>query len=388
MRKTLNFVALLFWVVTAQAATTRIIHTLEQEEGMVPGGPPILYKGNLYGTTVYGKLGFGSVYRLYPQKAGGYAFVCLHEFNGTTDGSFPMGQLATDASGNLFGVTTSGGGSGEGTVWELVRPANLADSWTFQLLWNFTGLQEGGYAAGGLVFNSGALYGINPCQEYRLVPDQNGVYQFQLINSLISTANALPSFDAAGNMYAVVSFGGTNIYQFSLDSQGNWVSTSIAPISGELGNPISPAGDILRDPTGAFYGVSAAGGAFGGFQSGGTLYKVYQDSTGAWVTKVLRSFNPATENATPMFSLIHVKKAYYGVLYSNGGEVFQAYPSATTKQWTVNDLLDDTQDRSLGTGYSALTSDAAGNLYGASNDGGDLTQCNGTGCGVIWEVTP
>lgn len=102
---------------------------------------------------------------------------------------------------------------------------------------------------------------------------------------------------------------------------------------------------------------------------------------------MLRSFNPATETYKPEYSMLQIKGKYYGILYSNLGEVFQAYPSGTSKQWTVNDLL-DVNSVSFGQFYTALTSDNAGNLYGASGTGGDTTQCGGNGCGVIWKITP
>jgi hypothetical protein len=40
-----------------------------------------------------------------------------------------------------------------------------------------------------------------------------------------------------------------------------------------------------------------------------------------------------------------------------------------------------------GAGPVGLTIDAAGNLYGTTGSGG-LAGCEGTGCGVVWKLTP
>lgn len=387
MRKLVFVVCIFLWAVIGHAATAKVIYTLEGANGKFPSGPPTLYKGSFYGTTLYGTKGLGSVYRLYPTRTGGYAFVSLHEFNGSTDGELPAGNLCVDGNGNLFGIAAQGGANGFGTVWELVRPANLGEAWTFQVLWNFAGASDGRFPIGGVAFNGGAVYGVTEDSAYRLAPDQSGNYQFQVIGAPLPPAGALPTFDAAGNVY-VINVGsisvGNSIYEMSQDSQGNWMSVNVAPISStSSGDPASPIGGILRDPSGSFYGISAAGGAY----SGGTIYKVYLDPTSTWATKVLRSFNPGSETYQPMFSLLNVKKRYYGVLYSGPDEIFQAYPSPTNRQWMVNHLL-DTQNSAFGHDYSAISSDGSGNLYGTSGSGGDTTQCNGNGCGVLWEITP
>jgi hypothetical protein len=49
----------------------------------------------------------------------------LHDFTGGSDGAFPLGGVAVDANGNLFGTTEIGGMTssdcteGCGVVWEI-----------------------------------------------------------------------------------------------------------------------------------------------------------------------------------------------------------------------------------------------------------------------------
>lgn len=74
--------------------------------------------GTLYGTThAIGSHYMGSVFKLTPSN-GGWIYTVLHEFSDQVGGQYPVGGLAIDAQGNLFG-TASGGTYGAGIVWEI-----------------------------------------------------------------------------------------------------------------------------------------------------------------------------------------------------------------------------------------------------------------------------
>jgi uncharacterized repeat protein (TIGR03803 family) len=86
--------------------------------------------GSLYGTTASGGAsaqspgtGYGTVFKL----ATNGGFTCLFSFN-STNGANPQAGLAQDAAGNLYGTTTSGGNSGNGTVFKLVLTPPVAPS--------------------------------------------------------------------------------------------------------------------------------------------------------------------------------------------------------------------------------------------------------------------
>jgi len=77
--------------------------------------------GDLFGTASQGgPNGDGTVFEI-AHTANGYASATtvLVSFNGT-DGADPNGSLIADANGDLFGTTTSGGTSNNGTVFEIV----------------------------------------------------------------------------------------------------------------------------------------------------------------------------------------------------------------------------------------------------------------------------
>src|SRR5690348_3137635 len=61
---------------------------------------------------------------LSPQAVKAQSFEVLYAFKGGKDGNTPNGGLARDAAGNLYGVTTAGGGSpncngGCGTIFKV-----------------------------------------------------------------------------------------------------------------------------------------------------------------------------------------------------------------------------------------------------------------------------
>jgi hypothetical protein len=121
--------------------------------------------GNLYGTSygngtyiVGGPNDFGNVYELV-NSSGTYTYKVLHSFD-NRDGAYPAGGLIMDASGNLYGTTYGGGqgNNGVGTVFELV---NSSGTYTETILHNFMNNGVDGYnpTAGVIMDASGNLYG-------------------------------------------------------------------------------------------------------------------------------------------------------------------------------------------------------------------------------------
>jgi len=168
--------------------------------------------GNLFGTTLSGGPGGGALYELSPSH-GGWFETNLHEFVGN-DGTYPVGTLTFDASGNIYGVTTGGGTGGGGTVFELAHPGN----WTYSVLYDFAEF------AG---------------------PD------------------APLSFDSQGNIYGVTVEGGVNgygsVYKLS-SSNGSWVLTDLHDFN--ITDGMNPNGGLVLDANGNIYGTAMNGGGF------------------------------------------------------------------------------------------------------------------------------
>ena len=137
-------------------------HTIFQFRGMPAPGSPYGGvigdgKGNLYGTTYYGgKYGLGTVFELSPNGKGGYKLQTLHAFAGGSDGSYPTSPLMFNASGDLYGMTSTGGypSCDCGTVFEIEAGAHK-----LKIVHRFSNSPDGAYPYYGLTEAAGYLYG-------------------------------------------------------------------------------------------------------------------------------------------------------------------------------------------------------------------------------------
>ena len=118
--------------------------------------------GNLYGTTTSGGAapygGAGTVFELLlNHSTGAYTYIPIYSFAFDTNGSAPN-QLAIDSAGNLYSTTQAQGPNGGGTVFKF---SNNSGNWSLTTLYAFTGGSEGAEGGpGGVVLdNDGNLYG-------------------------------------------------------------------------------------------------------------------------------------------------------------------------------------------------------------------------------------
>ena len=173
-------------------------------------------KGNLYGTTYDGGItgcgghGCGVVFRLAPNGTE----TVLYSFTGGSDGRGPFAGLITDGSGNIYGTTGYGGGTGCngpgcGTVFK------LAPNGTETLLHIFTGGSDGGYPYAGLIVDKkGSLYSTTSIGG----PDNRGVV-FKLAPGGTETVLYLLHRGGSG--------GGHPIAGLIMDKKGNLYSTTV-----------------------------------------------------------------------------------------------------------------------------------------------------------------
>jgi uncharacterized repeat protein (TIGR03803 family) len=110
--------------------------------------------GNLYGTTTAGGLyGGGTVFKLVPTQSGSWTESILYSFGNGSDGSTPVAGVTLDASGNLYGTTSTGGQYGYGRVYEL-----SANSWAEIVIHDFENLSDGATPYAGLVSGPGGVF--------------------------------------------------------------------------------------------------------------------------------------------------------------------------------------------------------------------------------------
>ena len=132
-------------------------------DGSTPYGPLVMGKnGTLYGTTYLSGLGLnGTVFALHPPgPSGTWQETVLYSFaNQFGDASRPLGGVAIDSAGALYGTTELGGSSGQGAVFKLAQTGPHGQ-WTEIILYSFTGGVDGALPwAGLLLAPSGTLYG-------------------------------------------------------------------------------------------------------------------------------------------------------------------------------------------------------------------------------------
>ena len=108
-------------------------------------------QGNLYGTTITsGASNDGTVFEI---VKGSGTITTLASFNGT-NGATPLSGLVLDSQGNLYGTTSQGGASNDGTVFEIVKGSN-----TITTLATFDGTNGAKPFAGLVLDGQGNLYG-------------------------------------------------------------------------------------------------------------------------------------------------------------------------------------------------------------------------------------
>jgi uncharacterized repeat protein (TIGR03803 family) len=118
---------------------------------------------DLYGTTdIGGTSDNGTVFKLKPPvpPATTWTKKVLYSFNGAPDGANPVAGLILDSQGALYGTTQAGGGPSQGgVVFKLTPPVPPETQWTEKVLHRFKGAPDGAFPQAGLIFDTGALYG-------------------------------------------------------------------------------------------------------------------------------------------------------------------------------------------------------------------------------------
>jgi len=265
-------------------------------------------------------------------------FRVLHTFTGGADGANPQAGLTVDAAGNLYG-TAQNGGAGYGTAFELKRSAGGR---TFEVLHTFASGADGaapiarlmpgpqgrlygttsqGGGGGGTVFDLAATPKLYPRKETLL-------YAFTNAGNGYQPSSGDLNFDAAGNVYGTTSAGGVynggTVFKLSRTKNG-WHETVLYSF-GQIGDGAVPYAGVIGDAAGNLYGTTSAGGSAGD----GTVFELTPKGS-VWSETIIYSFQGQTDGLVP---------------------------------------------------YAGLTSDGAGNLYGAATDGGSA------GGGTIFELTP
>jgi hypothetical protein len=378
-RPLLLFMLVLLFASTASAEwKEKVLYSFQggPDNGSVPAGGVLFDKqGNLYGVTSDG----GGVYQLAPpvKQGGAWTETVLYVFQGNSkgDGATPEGGLVIDAAGNLYGTTAYGGTGncvllgilvGCGTVYELSPPVQKGGPWTETVLYSFPTSKQGYFPWGDLVF------------------------------------------DGAGNLYGATDFGGGKgttcdpYYQycgtvFKLSppkkKSGKWTVKVLHSFAGGE-DGANPNGGLVLDSNGNVYGTTYIGGYEGG-QCGtvgcGTTFELKPPTIkgGAWTEKILHRFQGSQDGVNPAAGLTFgSNRDLYGTTLTGGsggggGTVFRLTPpskkSGTWKKAILHGF------NGTGSGLDAespVIFDSNGNLYGTTLDSG------GTYYGTVFRLRP
>jgi uncharacterized repeat protein (TIGR03803 family) len=354
--------------VTCGLATESVIHSFGgKPDGVGPQANAIQGSdGNFYGTTHSGGAsGLGTVFKITPA---GVEMV-LHSFaGGAADGALPTAALIQGADGNLYGTTSSGGTSNNGTVFKITTAGVEA------VLYFFAGAPSDGSNPNAALIqaNDGNLYGttvgggasnLGTVFKITLGGTETVLHSFVGGNSDGIQPGAALIQASDGNFYGTTPNGGPSnggtVFKITLAG-----AESVLHFFTFLNTGASiPFAPLIQGTDGNFYGTSNSGGP----ANAGTIYKI----TPAGVETVLYSFaGGAADGQAPSSALVEGNDGnFYGTTHQGGpgddGTVYKITPAGTE---TVLHSFTNGIDGSLP--LASLIQGSDGNFYSTTTSGG------------------
>jgi len=319
--------------------------------------------GTLYGTTSGGGTGWGTVFRLKPEGSG-WIYSPLYLFQSAPDGHTPVARVIIGPNHTLYGTAEAGGSEecngGCGTVFNLQPPPNACTSATCYWL-------------------------------------ETTVLRFGIGNGAFPESEVI--FDSAGNLYGTTYTGGGYdrmgggsgctlcgaVYEMTPSGEG-WTEKVLYSFAGyQFGEADGafPVGGLTFDSAGNIYGTTSSYGDCGF----GIIFELAPNGS-QWTEDILEQV--CNGGAMPTATMIRdASGTFYG---STQGE----YPGYGTQHGSVFTLTHGsggwqytaiyTFPQTGGGPAGQLFMDNAGNLYGTTITGG-IGNCSG-GCGTIFELSP
>ena len=311
-----------------------------------PGGysaTDVSVGNSLYGTAVTGgsgscEGGCGVVYKL-TKSNGTWNQTVIYAFTGGADGSGPGARVTVDRSGDVYGMTPTGGTYGVGTIYKLHPHAG---SYTFQVIHTFTGGNDGATgSAGRMLLQHGRLFGAA----------------------------------TAGGMY-----GSGVVFELTPTAVGEWDFRTLYSFHGQPDGSF-PYGALLRVGSGKIYGTTY----YGGKNGIGSIYELSPRLVGEWDGRVIYSFQTGSDGNSPISNLVHDAAGnLYGTTSEGGlgtGTIFKLTPIGGG-QWTESVVHPFAGPPDGGFSYNGMVVDRFGNFYGATVHGGT----DDDGC--VYKFTP
>jgi len=349
----------------------------------------------------------------------------LYQFQGGSDGWYPLASMIADKNGNLYGTTNQGGtigsceggGEGCGTVFQLKLPAERGGPRTEFVIYTFLG-SDGAFPTSPLITDGqnnlygttsggglqtgcnggcGTVFKLSPpatkgdawtetvLHYFKGVPSGNGRGDAASPNNLV--------FGSDGNLYGMATSGGACVTDDGIESctgaafelvrpanpSGAWTEKMLFIFNG---SEYGPQGAVF-DSTGNLYGT-----AFGGTNEDGLVFQLALTQQGTWTFTDLYDFRDAPDGAIPAVGLsmdpagdLYGATLLGGVSEPGAGTVFELQPPTTQGgAWTESVLYSFKNGNDGDFPVSGPILDGAGNLYGTTEYGGT------SGIGTVYKL--
>ena len=384
-------------LVTATATTTDVIFSFEEEEGEYADTDlETDSAGNIYGTTVLGgEFGSGTVFQLRPTP-NGWEHTVLYSFTGGADGGEPYKGVTIDRRGNLYGTAVTGGsGSCEGGCGVVYKLTKSGGTWNQTVIHAFTGGDDGsGPGARVTLDRSGDIYGMTPTggangvgTVYKIHP-HSGSWDFQVIHTFTggadgATGSAGRMLLEHGRLFGAATVGGLYgsgvVFELTPTAVGEWDFRALYSFHGQPDGSF-PYGALLR-ASGKIYGTTY----YGGKNGIGAVYELSPRRVGEWDGRVIYSFQTGSDGNSPISNLVRDAAGnLYGTTSEGGlgrGTIFKLTPIGGG-QWTESVVHPFEGPPDGGFSYNGMIGDRFGNFYGATVHGGT----DDDGC--VYKFTP
>ena len=338
--------------------------------------------GFIWGTTMSGGTdNNGTVFKLNLSTGQLITVVEFTYTDGPNRGSTPLGGLVNDGAGNFWGTTSNGGTYNNGTLFKVNSstgafttlidfnangPTNRGSNPQGNLVTDGAGFIWGTTSSGGTSYN-GTIYKVNI---------NTGVLTTKAdlnVNSGSYPQGGLAN-DGAGNLWGTTSQGGTSVSGtiFKVNINTGALTTVLNFTGGGGSNPgWSPRGSLTRDGAGNFWGTTAMGGT----NNFGTVFKV---SIGGGALSTIANFTDSVPGNLGNAALSGLASDGNGNFWgttsaggSNGcGTVFKVNTSsgALTTVVDIKRESDEIRGRSL---FGSVVNDGTGYFWGTTREGGN-----------------
>lgn len=398
----LAFVTSFSWA--AHAQTFSVIHNFANgSDGSFPLAGVTIRSGVLYGTASSGGNNQGDVYQI-THVGSAWNLKPIYIFNGRmSDGAYPYARVVFGPDGHPYGTTVLGGTANEGTVFDLTVPVSICRTancfWKETILHNFEGYPADGAEPefGDLVWDqTGNIYGTTTAggsshngTVYKLSKSGNGWASSVLHSFVGSPADGQSPegaviFDKNGNMLGTTFSGGAfgygTVFQLTPTLQNDWSESILFNFNYD--DQAYPNSGLVSDASGNLYGTSSGNGD-GASGNGGTVFELSPVGD-TWNLTVLYTFSGGLYCGPHAALTLDQEGNLYGTTYCDGayrsGNVFQL--TNTGNGWSYSSLYDFTGGQDGSNPSSNVSIDSDGTLYGTTQYGGTSRS------GVVWMIKP